>query len=293
MKAFDLNDVKLTLFNNYRRFLDQSSKEDFDNQSFIDTIKPFLVFYRSLPAYSKETKRLSGEALAVREAIAQSTDPRKTFFEDFPLALGYSLESIYNSQNGSEAYVTHLGNAVWELRTAYDSLIDRFEEFILSEYIGKKVPFETYKQKLKDRYLNLEKHLLLPQQKTFVQRLDSALDDRNAWLNSIAQAVVGRSLNSLTDKDEALLYQKFKRLILDLDTLTSLSEADVDVETEDVVSLQINTFVGGLMEKLVRLPRSKHAQVASIEENLRKQLINDEFMNIAALTSLLNDLLKK
>ncbi len=165
-------------------------KQDFDNQSFIETIKPFLVFYRDLPAYTKETKRLSPEALALRETIARSVDPEKTFFEEFPLALGYSLENLYASPENSADYVKQMEDAVREIRTAYQALIDRFEQFIRSEYVGSNVPFEVYKQSLKDRYAKLEKHLLLPQQKTFIQRLDSALDDRNAWLNSIAQAVV-------------------------------------------------------------------------------------------------------
>lgn len=189
VKAFDLDGIKLTLFNKYRSYLNQSQKVDFDNPSFIETIKPFLVFYRDLPAYAKETKRLSQEGLALRETIARSVDPEKTFFEEFPLALGYSLENLYATPESSSEYVKQMEDAVREIRTAYDALIDRFEDFIRDEYVGSKVPFEVYKQSLKDRYAKLEKHLLLPQQKTFIQRLDSALDDRDAWLNSIAQAV--------------------------------------------------------------------------------------------------------
>ncbi len=188
VKAFELDGVRLALFNKYRSFLDQSRKEEFDNQSFIETIKPFLVFYRDLPAYAKETKRLSQEALALRETIARSVDPEKTFFEEFPLALGYSLESLYATPESSTDYVKQMEDAVREIRTAYAGLIDRFEAFIRDEYVGRDVSFEGYKQSLKERYAKLEKHLLLPNQKTFIQRLDSALDDRNAWLNSMAQA---------------------------------------------------------------------------------------------------------
>ena len=60
--------------------------------------------------------------------------------------------------------------------------------------------------------------MLLSNQKTFVQRLDSPLDDRKAWLNSIAQAVTGKTLEAFTDQDEILLYEKFKAMILELDS---------------------------------------------------------------------------
>ncbi|MBI1692598.1 MAG: hypothetical protein FYV88_3210, partial [Bacteroidetes bacterium] len=36
------------------------------------TIKPFIVFYKQLPEYSKQTKRLSAAALKIRQAIATS-----------------------------------------------------------------------------------------------------------------------------------------------------------------------------------------------------------------------------
>jgi hypothetical protein len=39
--------------------------------------------------------------------------------------------------------------------------------------------------------------MLLSNQKTFVQRLDSPLDDKKAWLNSIAQASFRENTGSL------------------------------------------------------------------------------------------------
>jgi len=78
-----------------------------------------------------------------------------------------------------------------------------------------------------------------------------------------------------------------------LDSLTAISAEDVDTETEDVVSLEINSFVGGLLKKLARLPKQKREQVAAIERNLRKQLVGDDALDIAALTHLLNELLKR
>jgi WD40 repeat protein len=98
----------------------------------------------------------------------------------------------------------------------------RFEEFICSEFLGKTSDFEEYKAYLQKRFTKLKKHMLLSNQKTFVQRLDSLLDDRKAWLNSIAQAVTGKTLETFSDEDEILLYEKFKAMILELDSLTKI-----------------------------------------------------------------------
>ena len=85
IKTFDIEGVKLDIFNSYRIFLNQSTEIKFDNSSFIETIKPFIVFYKQLPEYTKSTKRLSPSAVKIRKAIVSSKDPEKTFFEAYPL----------------------------------------------------------------------------------------------------------------------------------------------------------------------------------------------------------------
>lgn len=293
IKTFSIEGVKLDIFNSYRVFLNQHSKEKLDNQTFIETIKPFLTFYRGLSEYSRNTKRLKKETLAIREAIANSKDPEKSFFEDFPLALGYSSDGLQKSKEKLQSYIKKLQDAIKELRTSYDSLLHRFEEFILEEFIGEAMEFEEYKPKLQDRFAKLKKHLCLPHQKTFIQRLDSQLDDKKAWLSSIAQAVIGKSLETIKDEEEILLYDKFKTLILELDSLTNISQADLDEEHEDVFGIEMSSFVDGIQKRLVRLPKTKKKEVNKIEEALRENLSKDKSINIAAIASILKELLQK
>jgi hypothetical protein len=293
VKAFSLEGVRLDLFNSYRHLLNQSTELSFGSQAFIETIKPFLTFYRELPNYAKHTKRLSKEAIAIRESITQSKEPEKTFFEDFPLALGYSIDLLQTSDDEIEHYIHRLQDAIRELRTSYDELISRFEKFILDEYIGEKLPFNEYRSRLQARFQNVQIHLLLINQKTFLQRLRSPLDDRKAWLNAIAQAVEGKSLDIFRDDDELRLYDKFKRTVRDLDNLTSLSANDVNPEKEAVFSVEITSLADGISKDLVRMPASKQKQVEKVETFIRRKLQEDNDVNIAALTNILKDLLKK
>ncbi|WP_210462715.1 hypothetical protein [Rufibacter roseolus] len=293
VKAFDIEGVKLDIFNSYRLFLNQEVKEKVDNQTFIQTIKPFLTFYRDLPAYAKNTKRLSREALAIRTAISKSEDPEKTFFEDFPSALGISFSQLKADAISLNDYISTLQDAIREVRTSYDGLVDRVEEFIQNELLYERCSFEEYKNKLQSRYKKLKKHLLLPYQKTFIQRLDSVLDDRKAWLNSIGQAVVGKSLENLKDEEEILLYEKFKTLILDLDSLTELSKSEIDEEKEEVLGVQIESFAAGVTRSTLRLPMSKSTEVDVIKDSLLGVLSKDDSLNIAALAKLLKEIVSK
>jgi hypothetical protein len=293
IKTFAIEGVKLDLFNSYRVFLNQHSKEKLDNETFIETIKPFLTFYRGLSEYSRNTKRLRKETLAIREAIANSKDPEKSFFEDFPFAMGYSTESLQKSKEKLQTYITKLQDAIRELRTSYDSLIQRFEDFILEEFIGEKLEFEKYKLKLQGRFTKLKKHLCLPHQKTFILRLDSELDDKKAWLSSIAQAVIGKPLETIKDEEEILLYDKFKILIHELDSLTNISQADLDEEHEDMLGIEMSSFVDGIQKRLVRWPKTKKKEVSRIEDLIKAKLSKDKSLNIVALANVLKNLLQK
>lgn len=292
IKTFDIAGVKLDIFNSYRTFLNIATQDKFDNDSFIETIKPFIVFYKQLPEYSKNTKRLSPSAINIRKAIANSKDPEETFFEAFPNALGLTLSTLQQDNSKLQNYTTNLQDAVRELRTAYEELLKRFEDFICSDFVGHQMEFDEYKAFLQKRFSKLKKHMLLSNQKTFVQRLDSPLDDRKAWLNSIAQAVAGKTLETFSDEDEILLYEKFKAMILELDSLTKISKTDIDESKEEVIGVKIDSFFSKIDPKVVRVPKNKSKEIEQLKNELKNKLGKDNTSNIAAVLNLLKELLE-
>lgn len=292
IKTFDIEGVKLDIFNSYRTFLNIATEQKFDNDSFIETIKPFIVFYRQLPEYSKNTKRLSPSALKIRKAIATSKDPEETFFDAFPSALGLTLSTLQQDKSKLQSFTNSLQVSVRELRTAYDELIKRFEDFICNEFVGQTIDFEEYKAYLQKRFTKLKKHMLLSNQKTFVQRLDSPLDDRKAWLNSIAQAVTGKTLEAFLDEDEILLYERFKAMILELDSLTKISKSDIDESKEEVIGVKIDSFFSKIDPKVVRVPKNKAKEIEELKNELKNKLGKDNTSNIAAVLNLLKELLQ-
>ena len=292
IKTFDIEGVKLDIFNSYRTFLNIATEQKFDNNSFIETIKPFIVFYKQLPEYSKNTKRLSPSAIKIRKAITTSKDPEETFFEAFPNALGLTLTALQQNKSKLQNYTNNLQDAVRELRTAYDELVKRFEDFICNEFVGHQAEFEEYKEYLQKRFSKLKKHMLLSNQKSFVQRLDSPLDDRKAWLNSIAQSVAGKTLEAFSDEDEILLYEKFKAMILELDSLTKISKSDIDESKEEVIGVKIDSFFSKIDPKVVRVPKNKSKEIEELKNELKNKLGKDNTSNIAAVLNLLKELLQ-
>jgi hypothetical protein len=292
IKAFDVDGVRLDIFNNYRAILNQNSKEKLGNESFIETIKPFLVFYRTLPEYAKFTQRLSKPALAIRDAIAKSKDPEFTFFEAFPTALGYTVHDLNQQPHLLVDYIQTLQNAIKEIRTCYDSLVERFEAFIKHDILFEdQISFEDLKTKLQQRFTALKRHLLLNKQRTFIQRIDSLLDDNKAWLSSLSQALINRPLEGLHDEDEPLLHESFKNMIQDMDSLTELSAVQIDETKEDVYNLQFITFGSIPQKSIIRVSKQQAENIDIHVERLNKELSDDKDFNKLILTTLLQKLL--
>lgn len=291
VKSFALEGVKLDIFNSYRKFLNIDLNQNGNAQTFIETIKPFLVFYRGLPEYSKQTKRLSKESISIREAIANSKDPEQSFFEDFPTALGYSVSKIQKDRTELQHFIIQLQDSIKEVRNSFDELVNRFETFLQDKYFDEPLAFEQYKKEFQKRYKNLHRHLLLNSQKSFVQRVDSQIEDKKAWLSSLAQSLIGRSLEKFKDEDELMLYDKFADMILSLDSLNRISKSKFDENKEIALDVQINSFGEEMANKVIRLPKNKSKQVEKLEEKIKELLSKDKSIDLAAITSILKGLL--
>ena len=293
IKTFDIEGERLNLFNKYRFFLNQAEEQIPTNESFIETFKPFVIFYNSLGYYNANTKKISKKAIALRNAIADAKDPEKVFFEDFPKALGYSTKELITKDSNIEDFVLQIKNSIEEINEAYDVLINRIENFILKKIVGKPLNFPEYKDILIKRFEKIKKHLLSTKQKALLQRIKSPLDDRKSWINSLSYAVINKSLENIDDEEEPVFYDTLLSQIHELDNLCELSKADIDETNEEIFKIEITSFVKGLEKRLIRLPKQNTEEILNLGEEIKKKLKgNDKDLNIALLTKLLQEQLK-
>lgn len=292
IKSFELNNLRLSLFNKYRNFLKQENTATFDNESFIQTIRPLLIFYRDLPDYNRKTNTVSREAIKLREAISRAKDPEKTFFEDFPEALGYSLIELTNDNNLFEDYIIDFQNKIEELKLSFDELLNRFELFICDEIIGKRVPFETYKKLLQERFSAIKEHQALTRHKIFLLRVTSNLPDRNSYLMSIGQAIVGTRMDAMKDADEVILKDKFRSLVRELDNLVDLNNVEVS-ESEDLIKLELTTSRNGSVDRIIRISNKQRDEVELISKELAITLSKHQNLKLPILLALLQKELNK
>ena len=94
------------------------------------------------------TKKLSNSAIKLREAIMSSTDPEDALFNQFPSALGYHTIALKEDEKVLSSFTTNIQEAIREIRTAYDDLINRTESVILKSFACSSTDFKKYKQEI-------------------------------------------------------------------------------------------------------------------------------------------------
>ncbi|HOJ07328.1 MAG TPA: hypothetical protein PKX68_07235 [Ignavibacteriaceae bacterium] len=287
IKAFDVQGIKFELFNRYRNLLNKSKEEKITSNSFVDTIRPFLTFYRSLPEYTKKTNRISREALSLRNAISNAKDPEKTFFEDFPSALGYTTQKLYTSDKYLEGYVNKLQDCIRELRLAFDDLVNRIEKNIIQILGLEKLEFPLYKEQIISRYSEIKTYLMLPYQRAIYQRVNSELNDKKSWLSSIVQGLIGKSLELLTDEEEEIVYEKFMNLFHEFDSLNEFANLEIDNKIEDAYKIEITSVSKGFQKSIVRLTKQQEKEARQIEKKIKENLSSNKKVNQIALLNIL------
>lgn len=292
VKTFNVDGVKLDLFHRYRALLQQSEDGQFTNASFIETVKPFLTFYRSLPQYTKQTqKNLDQDSIRLREVIATASDPEKTFFEDFPRAISYGTKLNFHAIDDEllKAYIHQLQTSIRALRTCFSELIDRIEMHLLLEIGHPELKFPAYREVIKERFASLREYLLPPHLKGFYSRILSEFGDRDAWISSVVYAVLHKPLEEMRDEEEDLVYGRLNETIQELDNLCDIAKLVIDPEQEKVVKLEVTSPVEGSQGRLVRLSKKKVDEAQNIEKNIDKELAKskDSSVRIAILVKLL------
>lgn len=286
IKSFELSNLRLNIFNKYRSYLNQKI-DAISNESFIESIRPFLVLYKSLTPYSQNTKRLSKEAINLREVISKATDPERVFFEHFPKALNYNIKELMLDEQLFDEYIIKFQNVILEIKNSFDELLNRFEKYITQELLGVKSDFTEYKSLLQKRFSTLKEHQVLPSQKTFMLRVNSNLDDRDSWLVSICFALLGKSLNSISDKEENILKEKLSFIINELDNLCEIKNVIFDDAKEDVYKIDFTSQSKGLKKHLVRISKNQKDKVNEAIIDIEDKLSKDKQLRIAVLTKLL------
>jgi hypothetical protein len=289
VKKFNIDGVRLQLFNKYRELTKQTHQGTITDSSFQETAKPFVVFYNKLSKYTQETKSVSQDCLAFAKTIRSAKDLEKLFFEDLPIAFGTNIDRLNESEDHLNEFVNRINTSIAELRQAYDNLIERIEDKILRIFGFEKQGFEIYLAAIQNRYSAIKGHLLYARQKSFLSRVKLPLDDRESWINSLAQVILSKQLKEFTDEEEIVLYERLADAFKELDDALTLNTMTFDSEKQQALTIEITGSDIVKVKKNVILNKKQKEEVKDFEKKIKK-ILKDASPSVfdAVLIGLLN-----
>lgn len=216
IKSYDVSGLNLNLLESYKELVQINDVDQGIQSTFLSIYGNFLRFQRGLNKYSLNTKKLSPKAIRLRDSIINSKDPEDALFNQFPQAIGFKSFAIKEDEEILDSFTFQIQDAIREIRTAFDELLNRIENAIINSFYCESVQFTNYKTEIKSKIEGLNAGILSSTQTIFFKRLLSPLDDRNSWLKSVADVALGRGIDEMIDEEEILLFSNIKDLSLGL-----------------------------------------------------------------------------
>jgi len=282
VKYFSVEGVKQVFFDKYREAVNLN-KSELNGNTFIETIRPFLTFYRHLNTYAQTTKDISSEAKKFRDVIARATDPEATFFEQLPEALGFREIILTQNPEAIDSFVSVLQNAIRNLRSCYDDYVKSIEQQILKALKIKETDFSLYKTIIYSRYKSIKAALMPNEVKNFHSRLIGNFDNRTTWIESVCYAVLNKPLEKIKDTEKAFLLTSLRDKLFQLDDYVEMHKID----NESIVRLHITQNKEGTITKQVVVPQESIQEVSRLENKIEELLSEDNTVSVAALINLI------
>ena len=163
---------------------------------------PLLRTYHQLPAYSKQTKQLSPQTQAVRQALREARAPDELLFELLPLAFDVPPVSEHASVSLEQmhTFIEQLRQSMRELQEAFP----RLRRTLLARTMrvfGLSDDGVVAHRELLQRYQRIAAFTNDTQLHALGARLETAVPDGEAWALSVAALVVKRPPDQWHDAD--------------------------------------------------------------------------------------------
>lgn len=294
IKAFAVDGVKLSFFNQYRRFVNLGDEFSIKSDKFIETIKPFLFFYKQLNDYSKYTRKFAHQStIRFRDILATAKDPEKAFFEDLPEALGYDSSSL-KQKNFIEEYGNIIQKAIRELRSCYTQLLDRIEQRLVNSLGLQSYEYNEYVSEIQKKLRGVKVYLLTEKQKEFYHHVMTEYENRTLWYQSICYTILEHRLDSLRDEQEDKLVDDLIYLFRECEKYADISRKTDDINKDEVYSFDMVTNRGiNLRTQTYILPEKDKLRAMKLEEKINQILSGDNNIDVCTLLAVLNKKVNK
>jgi hypothetical protein len=166
---------------------------------------PLFRLMRDLPEFSRQTRRISAQAQALRSALREARAPDQLLFERLPAACGISPFQPDAPADPAqlECFIGTLRDATQELREAYPALLRDLAERVRVAFRSDAPSHAAMRAEIQARYNLIADSSGDMQIRGLGVRLETADEAGDAWVESVAALVTKRPPELWGDKDIA------------------------------------------------------------------------------------------
>lgn len=274
--------VRAELFEKLLSVLELKPSKDREVE-LLDVVKNLCVFVAQLPAYVRNTKKLSLHSLAVREAILNAREPSRLLFSDLPIACGFGpIKADAITSKPVLAFVRTLKTALDELRVAYPSLQERLRKQ-LREAFHLRESFQQSRTALATRAQEILLGVTESKLRVFCLRL---LDDNlpeSEWLESVGSYLALKPPSKWHDAEEDLFNDELLQVAARFHHVESILFSGGKTRSNTIgIRLAITQANGIEHEQVVHFAADEEEQLRDLQEQFVAILEKDGRLALAA-----------
>jgi hypothetical protein len=216
------------------------------NPALLAVARALLERVMVLTPYGRKTRRLSKDAVAVRNALLRAQDPDDLLFRLLPQALGMEpiTPEMKKSTPENKGFAERLTAAVKEISEADSALRSEVVQVISKEFrLSSTLP--RMRKELAARLKGFEGVYLSTELRGFVSiALNTTLDDED-WLEPIVVRLTNSALGDWADTDAQAFPSRVREIAQALDRVSHLHQSPSDDDgQEEALDTRLLTLTG-------------------------------------------------
>ena len=281
----EIEGVRASVFDRLVKVLGIQQTSDERNSRILDVVQPLCTFVVQLPEYVHKTKKLSQEAITVRDKLMSAKEPAPMLFRDLPLACGQVPFDLTEPVDDSrvEDFAETLKVYLAELKNAYTELLERLKSAIFEA-------FDAIDSDAKERN-SLAKRaeaLRICVNESQLKALCGRLSDKNLsetkWIESVASFIISKPPSYWVDSDESTFQNKLAEFAERFKHVESIYFGMIDIpEGSEGIRLSITRSDGSERAGVVYPRPEAEKELADIQKQIQALLKKHNRLGLAAL----------
>lgn len=275
LKRFRVEGSRTEMLSQFLGVLKQP--ETTDTPNLLTIVTPLMRFLAQLPKYTLLTQALSEEAKNLRKTVLDAREPDALIFEQLPETMGCLAfrADVASDANAVDVFFKKLQEALAELGSAYDILLNSIEQLLVSAFALKQTN-EELRRELAGRAESLLAVTVDTRLKGFLIRACDLGLDFTGWLEAIATVVANKPPSSWNDADKAQFEVNLSELARKFHHLEAVSYENRPHAEQSPAGESIRIGITRLnqseQERVVTLPPTAEKQASELERAIEEIL---------------------